>query len=135
MKGREPHTVYLPARAVQIIEGMRDLGQPYIFPSPAIDGAPLSNMAMLTLLRRMDSDKKTTVHGLARASFSTWANETGAARPDVIEACLAHNEANRIRAAYCRATFAKERRALLAAWAEYLGQQADADVTDKSRRA
>lgn len=121
MKGREAHTVYLPPRAVQIIEGMRELGQPYVFPRPALDGGPLSAMAMLALLRRMDADKRTTVHGVCRASFSTWANETGAARPDVIEACLAHSETNRIRASYNRAQFAQERRLLLAAWAEYLG--------------
>jgi integrase len=75
-------------------------------------------MAMLMLLRRM---KRTdiTVHGF-RASFSTWANETAAARPDVIEACLAHREGDKIRAAYNRAQFAAERRKLLDAWAAYL---------------
>ena len=77
-------------------------------------------MSMLTLLRRMDADKHTTVHGLCRSTFSTWANETAAARPYVIEACLAHQETNRVRAAYNRAQFAQERKALLAAWADYL---------------
>ena len=48
------------------------------------------------------------------------ANETGAARPDVIEACLAHEESNKVRAAYNRAEFNEERRELLAKWAEYL---------------
>ena len=51
------------------------------------------------------------------------ANETGAARPDVIEACLAHEEGNRVRAAYNRALFNDERRALLAAWSEYLARE------------
>ena len=61
-----------------------------------------------------------TVHGF-RASFSTWANETDAARPDVIEACLAHRENDRIRAAYNRSKFTADRRALLLAWAAYVG--------------
>ena len=69
---------------------------------------------------RMNMRDKTTVHGLCRATFSTWANETGVARPDVIEACLAHQEGNLVRAAYNRAQFAMERRALLQAWADYL---------------
>ena len=69
-----------------------------------------SNMALLAVLDRMGLRERTTVHGL-RSAFSTWANETGAARPDVIEACLAHREADRIRAAYDRAEFAAERRA------------------------
>ncbi len=87
------------------------------------EGKPLSNMALLAVLDRMGLRERTTVHGL-RSAFSTWANETGAARPDVIEACLAHREADRIRAAYNRTEFAAERRALLAAWADYCGRPA-----------
>lgn len=119
MKGGEPHLVYLSPRAVEILRDMMPLKQAFVFPSRALDGQPLSNMAMLTLLRRMDADKKTTVHGLCRASFSTWANETGVARSEVIEACLAHREGDRVRAAYNRAQFAAERRALLMAWSEF----------------
>jgi hypothetical protein len=74
MKAGEEHFVHLSARAVEIIGTMCCLGQPYVFPSPLLDGRPLSNMAMLTLLRRMDADKTTTVHGLCRSTFSTWAN-------------------------------------------------------------
>ncbi|MDL1860867.1 integrase [Betaproteobacteria bacterium PRO7] len=126
MKAGEKHVVYLPPRAVEIVRSMQELQQPFVFPSPALDGKPLSNMGMLTLLRRMDADGETTVHGLCRATFSTWAYETSAARPEVIEACLAHREANLVKAAYNRAQFAKERRALLQAWAEYLDGKAPA---------
>jgi hypothetical protein len=77
-------------------------------------------MAMLTVPGRMDMRDKTTVHGLCRSTFSIWANETGAARPDAIEACLAHHEKDKVRAAFNRAQFNEERRALLAAWAQYL---------------
>lgn len=108
MKRREEHVVYLSARAAQLVQEMKSLNQQYVFPSPDLDGGPLSNMAMLTLLRRMDIDNRTTVHGLCRATFSTWAYATNAARSDVIEACLAHQEQNRVKAAYNRAQFAKE---------------------------
>jgi hypothetical protein len=37
----------------------------------------------------------------------------------VIEACLAHREADRVRAAYNRASFHAERTALLRAWADF----------------
>jgi len=120
MKGGEEHVVHLSPRALEVVKGMRELEQEWVFPSAALDGEPMSNMAMLTLLRRMDADKATTVHGLCRATFSTWAYETGAARPDVIEATLAHREADRVKAAYNRAQFMTERAALLAAWADYL---------------
>jgi integrase len=136
MKGGEPHTVYLSPRAVEIVSAMKEVGGDYVFPTPSDLSAPLSNMAMLTLLRRMDADKRTTVHGLCRASFSTWANETGAARSEVIEACLAHREGDRVRAAYNRATFATERRALLAAWAEFLdGRELRSNVINLPQRA
>jgi len=67
---------------------------------------------------------RTTVHGLCRATFSTWAYETAAARGEVIEACLAHREEDRVKAAYNRASFIDERRMLLAAWAQYLNTPA-----------
>jgi hypothetical protein len=92
-------------------------------------------MAMLVTLDRLGYRDRTTVHGLARATFSTWANETGAARPDVIEACLAHEEGNRVSAAYNRATFNTERKALLQAWAEYLARPAATVVDLQSKRA
>ena len=85
-------------------------------------GKPQSNMAMLAALDRLGVRDLTTVHGLCRATFSSWANETAAARPDVVEACLAHSEADLVRKAYMRAQFAAERRALLLAWGEYLGR-------------
>ena len=120
MKAGEQHVVHLCDRAIEIAKTMRKLGQPYVFPSPMLDESPLSNMAMLSLLKRMGYSDRTTVHGLCRATFSTWANDTAAARPDVIEACLAHREADKVKAAYNRAQFTEERRALLAAWSTYL---------------
>ena len=79
----------------------------------------------------------TTVHGLCRSTFSTWANETGAALPDVIEACLAHREMNLVRASYSRAQFSTERRALLATWANFIDglEPRTADVTPIKRVA
>jgi integrase len=130
MKGGEAHTVYLSDRALAIIEAAKPLRDmqpadtPYLFASPQRLGSPLSNMALLAVLERMGywgkdaTRERCTVHGF-RSSFSTWANETGAARPDVIEACLAHSEEDRVRASYNRSEFADERRALLATWAEH----------------
>jgi integrase len=120
MKAKEEHTVHLSLRVLEILKAQRLLDPVYPFPSPMLTGRPMSNMAMLTVLDRLGVRDRTTVHGLCRATFSTWANETGAARPDVIEACLAHEEKNRVRAAYNRAQFNEERRALLEAWATFL---------------
>ncbi len=120
----EPHLVHLPARAVEILRGQLGQHRTLVFPSLVKVDAPQSNMAMLAVLDRMAERHRTTVHGLCRATFSTWAYETNAARPDVIEACLAHREADKVKAAYNRAQFNDERRALLAAWADYLATPA-----------
>jgi integrase len=139
MKKGELHTVYLSPRALEIVKGQLGADPRYVFPSPLTAGKanskPLSNMAMLTLLDRIGERKRTTVHGVCRATFSTWANETGAARPDVIEACLAHQEANLVRAAYNRAEFAQERRQLLQAWADYCGRNAASVTPIRAQRA
>jgi integrase len=120
MKGGEAHTVFLSAPALDLVKAQRGLDDRYLFPSPMKPDRALSNMAMLKVLDRLGMRERTTVHGLCRASFSTWANDTDAAKPDVIEACLAHREANLVRASYNRADFNRQRKALLAAWAGYL---------------
>jgi integrase len=101
MKAGEDHAVFLVPRAVEIVREQLALmpDAPVLFPSPMDTEKPLSNMALLAVLDRMGMRQATTVHGL-RSTFSTWANETQAARPDVIEACLAHQETDRVRAAY-----------------------------------
>ena len=139
MKAGEAHTVHLSARALEILQGQRGLDAAFVFPSPmqrtGEPSRPISNMAMLTVLDRMGMRERTTVHGLCRATFSTWANETAAARPDVVEACLAHREEDRIRQAYNRAQFNAERRALLDAWAEYLAKPPASNVVELPRAA
>ena len=134
MKAGEPHLVPLSPRALEVLKGQAGQHARWVFPSimKGCEDKPQSNMAMLTVLKRLGVRDKTTVHGLCRATFSTWANETGAARPDVIEAALAHEEANRVRAAYNRATFNEERRALLLAWSQFL---AGAQVIEFKRGA
>jgi len=128
MKGGEEHRVHLSARALAILEGMRELGSEYVFPSSRETDRAMSNMALLALVKRMKYSDRTTVHGICRASFSTWANETGAARPDVIEVTLAHREGDRIRAAYNRSKFNAERRALLNAWADFINGKESSNV-------
>lgn len=120
MKAGEPHVVYLSKRAREIVREQIGADNLYIFPSPMKLRQPLSNMALLATLDHLEMRGKTTVHGLCRATFSTWAHETAAARPDVIEACLAHREQDRVKAAYNHARFTEERRQLMDAWATYL---------------
>jgi integrase len=117
MKCHERHVVFLSDRALEILDGQEDLSRRFVFPSLAIR-TPMSNMALLMTLRRLGAGTF-TVHGF-RSTFSTWANENAIARPDVIEAALAHREENAVRRAYNRSEFLAERRALIVAWDHFL---------------
>lgn len=128
MKRGEEHHVHLSERAIAILKGQSGWHASIVFPSVAKENSPMSGMAMLTLLRRLGVADQTTVHGLCRSTFSTWANERGF-RPDVIEASLAHREADRVRAAYNKAQFLAERVELLDAWANFVTGTAGATTS------
>jgi integrase len=58
------------------------------------------------------------MHGF-RATFSTIANEEGF-NGDVIEKALAHEQRNRVRAAYHRSEYLEQRRELMQWWGDLL---------------
>jgi integrase len=117
--GRE-HRVPLSKDALAILREaakLRDNDAAYIFPG-AKRGTPLSNMAMLALLRRKGRSDLTT-HGF-RSTFRDWAAEMG--RPaDIAEAALGHVLGNRTVAAYQRGDLLERRRRLMADWAKFCG--------------
>lgn len=61
---------------------------------------------------------KATPHGM-RASFSTWAYENTTYRSEIVEAALAHNESNAVKAAYNRATYWSHRVELANEWSRF----------------
>ncbi|WP_342634903.1 site-specific integrase [Pseudolabrys taiwanensis] len=112
--GRE-HRVPLCDRAIEIIKEMGGLpGEGALFRSPR--GGPLSNMAMLELLR--DMRPKLTVHGF-RSTFKDWAAETTRHENIVTEMALAHKIDDEVEAAYRRGDLFEKRRRLMRAWATY----------------
>lgn len=123
MKMREAHVVPLSKQAVTILCELAPLtgrGR-YVFPGIRTVAEPMSENTVNAALRRMGFDKATmTGHGF-RAMASTRLNEMGWP-PDVIERQLAHAERNKVRAAYNRAQYMTERRAMMQAWADYLDQ-------------
>jgi integrase len=129
MKSSREHRVPLSSRALAILKEMRLLApgsgaDAFIFPG-AKHGRPLSNMAFLTLLRRMGRGDL-TAHGM-RASFKTWASEETPFPRDVIERALAHVTGNRAERAYERGDLFKKRRALMEAWAAFCGSAETGD--------
>jgi integrase len=121
-KQREAHVVLLSPSALAVLEKMRCFGDApgaYVFPSPKDPREQLGVNAMLAVIDRMGYGNETTAHGIARATFSTWAYENNVARSDVIECALGHREADQVKAAYSRTFFDAEREKLLLAWADF----------------
>ena len=121
MKMKREHVVPLAPQAVALLRELRALSgsqiSPFLFPSLSREGY-MSNNTMLFALYRMGYHRRATVHGF-RAMASTALNEMGF-RSDVIERQLAHQEQNSVRAAYNRAEYLNERRAMMNHWATYL---------------
>lgn len=118
MKGGREHRVPLCSRAIEILERFKVLGDRYVFPGGK-RGKPLSNMAMLELLKRMGRPDL-TVHGF-RSTFRDWAAETTHFPNEMVEMALAHIIENRVEAAYRRGDLFAKRRDLMDAWARTVG--------------
>jgi integrase len=124
-KMKREHIVPLAPQAVSLLRELRRLpgsdSSPYLFPSPSKEGF-MSNNTMLYALYRLGYHSRATVHGF-RATASTALNEMGF-RADVIERQLAHQE-NNVRAAYNRAEYLPDRRAMMIHWANHLDKIID----------
>ncbi|MGR0480939.1 MAG: tyrosine-type recombinase/integrase [Candidatus Electronema sp. V4] len=119
MKMDSQHTVPLSRQAVAVLERAGRLYGKEGLIFPGRDGVkPLSENTMLYALYRMGYHSKATVHGF-RAVFSTMANEKGF-DGDVIEKALAHEQRNKVRAAYHRSEYLEQRRELMQWWGDLL---------------
>ncbi|WP_348664265.1 tyrosine-type recombinase/integrase, partial [uncultured Idiomarina sp.] len=120
MKMGQPHEVPLTKQSLALLEFMQPLSghREFIFPS---DRAPLKHANKETAnmaLKRMGFEGRLVAHGL-RALASTTLNEQGFDK-DVIEVALAHKDKDKIRAAYNRATYMKQRREMMEWWSEHI---------------
>jgi integrase len=123
-KMRREHRAPLPRQAVDILRRLHSLtgGGALVFPSVRSIARPISENTLNAALRRMDySSDEVTSHGF-RATFSTFANESGKWNADAIERALAHVENDGVRRAYHRAEYWDERVAMAQWWADLLDE-------------
>lgn len=119
--GRE-HRVPLSAAALRILSAVKaeqaTIGSQsnWVFEGQK-KGKPLSNMAMLALLKRMER-QDITVHGF-RSTFRDWAAEQTNFPREVAEAALAHISGDKVELAYRRSDLFDKRRQMMEAWARY----------------
>jgi integrase len=120
MKAHREHRAPLSPRAVAILKEMLAArhgdDDTFIFPGPD-PRRPLSNVALLRLLERMQLDNL-TVHGF-RATFKTWASECTGIQNEIVEASLAHVIGGKVEQAYLRGDRFEKRRRLMKQWATF----------------
>ena len=117
MKMEEDHDQPLSEQALEVLARARafDNGSGLIFPSQNKPRQPLSNMAFMNLLRRLEYADRATAHGF-RATFRTWATERTKATQRVKKLSTAHKVGDDIEEAYDRAEVVDERRELMERW-------------------
>jgi integrase len=124
MKAGREHRVPLSDAAMAVLSEAsklrtkRDQDGP-VFPGGKV-GKPLSNMALLMLLRRMKRSDL-TAHGF-RSTFRDWCAEATNYPREVAEAALAHTVRDKTEAAYQRGDMMEKRRRLMAEWATFCGR-------------
>ena len=111
MKAGKEHRVPLSDRAIAVLSSVPRNGSDMIF--------PLSNMAMLELLKGVAGNGYTT-HGF-RSSFRDWAGDHTNYSREVVEQALAHTIQNKVEAAYRRGDALQKRRHLMDDWARFCG--------------
>jgi len=138
MKTKREHRVPLSEEATSILDSLpRIEDNPYLFPGTR-HSRPLSNMALLQLMRSLGYGVKGNrgdyvPHGF-RSSFRDWSGEVSSFPRDVAEMALAHAIENKAEAAYRRGNLFEKRRKMMKAWANYICQQ-QTDVISINRQA
>ncbi|EUC68045.1 integrase [Alcanivorax sp. 97CO-5] len=119
MKMRVSHLVPLSPETLATLEQLRELtgNTELLFPGRSNIRKPISDNTWRQALHAMGY--KVTAHGF-RATASTILNEMGY-RADAIERQLSHGERNKVRAAYNRAEYLKERREMMNHWGKLIG--------------
>jgi len=125
MKQRKTHRVPLSRQAIAILQDIKSLtgGGKYLFPAQgSADRRTMSENTINPAFRRMGFSASEMVSHGWRSIASTFLNESGKWRPDVIERALAHADKDAVRGLYNRGEYWNERVDLAQWWSDYLDQ-------------
>ena len=119
MKMRREHRAPLTAQAIDILEMVRPINghRLLVFASTRSPGNPISENTLNNACKRLGYT--ITSHGM-RSLFSRVANESGLWHPDAIEAALAHEKKDKVRAAYLDSDHFQQRIPLMKWWSDFL---------------
>ncbi|MGE4383242.1 MAG: tyrosine-type recombinase/integrase [Arcobacter sp.] len=123
----------LPSQAIKLIKEIEPFTRhrsKYVFPSPQKSDRGVSGATLADTLNRLGYQNRHCFHGF-RSMFSTIAHELykeHGFHSDIIEACLAHKEKNRVKASYNRESKFKyfdEKKELIQWYANWLDELKD----------
>ena len=148
MKMEREHRVPLSKEAVTILDSLpRFEDNKLVFPAPR--GGKMSDMTLSAAMKRLHaadiaagghgyldrvSKRPAVLHGL-RSTFRDWVAERTHFPGDMAEIALAHKVGKAVEAAYRRGDMVEKRRAMMAAWADYLLGQVHENIIPLSREA
>jgi len=121
MKAEKEHRVPLSPPALALVKKLLKKRTGDLLFSGMKNDKPISDATILAVLKRMDYQKRTTVHGF-RSSFRVWASEVANAQREVAESALAHTLGNAVEVAYMRSDLFKKRVPLMNDWAAYCSE-------------
>lgn len=122
MKKKRDHIIPLSFQAVALFKRIFELtgDNEYVFPTRNFVKHPYMNDATVNnLLHDMGYRDRHSGHGF-RSLASTTLNELSWYDPQIIEKQLAHEEKNKVKAAYNRAEYLPQRIELMQRWADYI---------------
>ena len=123
MKMKRGHKIPLTPSTLRLLELLKPVSghRQYIFPADRNPRTHMNTQSANTAIKRMGFKGQLVAHGL-RALASTTLNESMKFDSDLIEACLAHNETNEVRAAYNRAEYIEHRREVMSWWSDFINE-------------
>lgn len=116
------HKITLSRQALALLREIKKLsgGKEYLFPSFSNPKTHINTQTANAAIKRMGYHGKLVAHGL-RSIASTYLNEQGYDK-DLIEVALSHINQDRVRMAYNRADYIKQRFVILQAWADFIDE-------------
>ena len=122
MKAGKEHCEPLSDASIKLLKALERVeGVEYVFSSPR--GGALSDMTLSKLMKGMSYKAKNgrvcVPHGL-RSTFRDWAAERTNYPREVVEAALAHTNADKTEAAYLRTNLLAKRAGLMTEWSKFL---------------
>lgn len=119
MKMKREHIIPLSEQAIAVIEQLRPITghYPLVFAGHYNPRSPMSEGTLSKALAKLGYKNVATPHGF-RSLASTVMNEYGF-NTDAIERQLAHSATDKIKAAYNRSEYLKERTAMMQWWADF----------------